>query len=250
MAVLSQGTQIYMLVNSESDPLEKRIVRIECATTFQPGEDSTDQIDTTCLEAEARSFLDGLRTAGQGSIGLNADPRNASHILLDKLAKGRTSDKKDAFKWAVGWSDGKNIPPTLNGNKDGWVLPTTRTWIEFEATVSTFPFDFQGNTVVASNVTISRSGDSSWTPKVGGAATLPANYTVTVTDPLAFYLRVGSKVTAGISPTALPAAVKSAIEAAATGTTATVTGTAPNYTVVLAGHTGELSGFGATVAIV
>lgn len=251
MAILTQGTEIYILVNNENIPGEKRIVKVECPTAFQPGEDSADQIDTTCLDADARSFMDGLRTPGQGSLTINADPRSSSHLLLSELAAGRTSDGKDPFPWAVGWSDGKGIKPVLNANKDGWELPDTRTWIEFLASVSTFPFDFSGNAVVATNCTISRSGDSRWLPKAGGgAAILPTEYTITVTDPIGFVLRVGTATTATIAHDADETAVESALDALGMADSVTVTGAAPDFTATFTEPQGELSGFGADVTAI
>lgn len=250
MAVLTQGTQVYLLVANEDIPGEKRIVEVECATTFQPGEDTADKIDVTCLKAKSRSFLDGLTTPGDGSFTINADARYASHLLLKKLADGKTADKKEPIMWAVGWSDGE-AEPTLNGSNTGWVLPTTRTWITFMASVSAFPFDFTGNAVVATNCTINRSGDTEWTPKAGTAPVLPTDYTVTVTDALAFVLRIGATATASIAFDATAAAVKAAIELAVPAVTATVTGSDGGpYSVSLAGATGALTAMGATVAVV
>ena len=247
MAVLTQGTQVYLLVANEAFPGEKRIVEIECATTFQPGEDTADKIETTCLKAKSKSFLDGLTTPGDGSFTINADPRMSSHLLLKKLADGATADKKEPVMWAVGWSDGVDIAPMLNGNNTGWTLPNTRTWIEFKASVSAFPFDFTGNAVVATNCTINRSGDTAWYAKGGATPALPASYDVEVTDPLAFILRIGSVATSAIDATAAAADVKSAIESAVPAVTATVTGAAGSYVVAMVGATGELSALGATV---
>lgn len=246
MAVLTQGTQVYLLVSSETFPGEKRIVEIECATTFQPGEDTADKIETTCLKAKSKSFLDGLTTPGDGSFTINADPRLPSHLLLKKLADGATADKKEPIMWAVGWSDGTDAP-VLNGNNTGWTLPNTRTWIEFKASVSAFPFDFTGNAVVATNCTINRSGETAWYAKGGTTPVLPTSYDVEVTDPLAFILRIGNVATAAIDATAVAADVKSAIATAVPAVTATVTGSAGTYTVALVGATGELSALGATV---
>lgn len=252
MAMLTQGTEVYILVASETNPGEKRVVQIECPIAFQPGEDTADQIDTTCLGADSRSFLDGLRTPGQGTLTINADPRSASHLLLDRLTKGRTPDGKDPIKWAVGWSDGKGIPPTLNANKDGWVLDDTkRTWLEFEATVSTFPFDFTGNAVVATACTISRSGDSEWLPKQSGAAGgYPTEYVVEVNDAVGFVLRVGTKTTNTLAAAADATDVQTALEALAMATSVVVTGTAPDFAVTFTEPQGDLSGFGADVTAV
>lgn len=157
MAILAQGTQVYFI-----DPTGDVITPVVCATTFSPGGNPSDQIETTCLEDADRSYLPGLRTPGQASLGINADPANASHIRLHALAQ---SNPSPVLQWAIGWSDGAAAPTSVNSAGD-FVLPNTRTWYTFEGYVSDFPFDFAQNTVVTSAVTIQRSGVSVWTPKV------------------------------------------------------------------------------------
>lgn len=46
-----------------------------------------------------------------------------------------------------------------------FLLPSTRTWFTFEGYVSDFPFDFQANSVVQSEVSIQRSGAGQWQRK-------------------------------------------------------------------------------------
>lgn len=77
---------------------------------------------------------------------------------------------------------------------------------------------------------------------------LPTNYTVTVTDALAFVLLLAGVPTAAITKTETAANVKAACEAAWAGVTATVTGSAGGpYTVALSGAVGTISGIGCTV---
>lgn len=156
MSILTQGTQIYLI-----DPDTNTVLAVECATTFSPGGAPADQIDDTCLEAFERSFMPGLRTPGQASLGLNADPRNASHIRMHEMSEANPSP---VLKWAVGWSDG-TAAPTVDSSDD-FELPATRTWFTFQGYIADFPFDFAGNTVVTSAVSIQRSGGSAWIPKV------------------------------------------------------------------------------------
>ncbi len=107
MAILAQGTQIYALVpsrDSSGTPTgDYEVIEVECATAFNPGGNPADQIETTCLSETVRRYLRGLRTPGQASLTLNADPRNSSHIvtgqqthLSDPTAKG---DGVHLFKW-------------------------------------------------------------------------------------------------------------------------------------------------------
>ncbi|WP_313135553.1 phage tail tube protein [Stutzerimonas nitrititolerans] len=163
MSILTQGTQIYALVPTEDDPATFEVLEIECATAFTPGGNPADQIEDTCLSETVRSYLRGLRTPGQASLTLNADPRNASHVRLHQLSEDDTIEN---IKWAVGWSDGKGIAPTLNVAGDDFELPETRTWFLFDGYVSDFPFDFAANTVVTTAATIQRSGGSAWIKKV------------------------------------------------------------------------------------
>jgi len=158
MSVLAQGTQIYFIDSTASPDV---IVTVDCATTFTPGGAPSDQIEDTCLEDTSRSYKPGLRTPGQASMGINADPSNASHILMHQLSE---TDPSPVLKWAVGWSDG-TAAPTLDSNFE-FELPTSRTWFTFQGYISDFPFDFAQNTVVTSTVTIQRSGGSSWIAKV------------------------------------------------------------------------------------
>lgn len=155
MSVLSQGTQIYAI-----DPADDSLITIECATSFSPGGSPSDQIEVTCMEAFERSFMPGLRTPGQATIGLNADPAKSTHVRLFELSQ---ENPQPVLKFAVGWSDGTTAPTVTAGD---FVLPTTRTFFTFQGYVSDFPFDFAQNTVVTTTVTVQRSGGSTWIPKV------------------------------------------------------------------------------------
>lgn len=163
MSILTQGTQVYALAPTEADPDVLEVLEIECATAFTPGGNPADQIEDTCLEDTTRSYMRGLRTPGQATLTLNADPRNESHIRLHQLSE---DDSIGNIKWAIGWSDGKDIAPTVNTEGDDFETPEGRTWFLFEGYVSDFPFDFAANTVVTTAATIQRSGGSAWVPKV------------------------------------------------------------------------------------
>lgn len=158
MSVVTQGTQLYVLANGV-------VSEIECITAFSPGGSPSDQIDDTCLsERNTRKYKKGLRTPGQATATLNADPTNASHLMLSNMAE--SNDQSDVT-FAIGWSDGESKPTAGIGPEavDGLTLPSDRTWYVFKGYVSDFPFDFQGNTVVQTSATIQRSGQGAWIPK-------------------------------------------------------------------------------------
>ncbi|KPC56042.1 phage tail protein [Pseudomonas amygdali] len=165
MSILTQGTQVFALVPSASNPAVLEIIEIECATAFSPGGNPADQIEVTCLSDKVRRYMRGLRTPGQASLTLNADPRNASHVRLHQLSE---DDTIESVSWAVGWADG-TAAPTLNTDKDDFELPPARTWFIFDGYVSDFPFDFAANTVVTTAATIQRSGGSAWIRKTASA---------------------------------------------------------------------------------
>jgi len=161
MSILTQGTKIYALVPPLTGTGPLTVLPIDCATAFNPGGAPADQIDDTCLEDTVRKSKKGLRTPGQASMTILADPRNASHIRLHQLSE---ADGETTIKWAVGWSDG-TAAPTVNTAGDDFELPESRTWFVFEGYVADFPFDFAGNANVSTAVSIQRSGGSAWIPK-------------------------------------------------------------------------------------
>lgn len=154
MSVKAQGTQLYFI-----DPDDNSVVEVACITELTGLSQSRDQIETTCLSDNERSYEAGLATPGQANFGIYPDPAEASHIRLHELAVLGTK-----LDWAAGWSDGKGIDPT-GVDSNGFDLPTTRTWLTFNGYISDFPFDFAQNAVVTSNLGIQTSGPTTWVPK-------------------------------------------------------------------------------------
>ncbi|MCO7575350.1 MULTISPECIES: phage tail tube protein [Pseudomonas chlororaphis group] len=161
MSILTQGTQVYGLVPPITGTGPSTVMEVECATAFNPGGAPAEQIEDTCLSSKERTYKKGLRTPGQASLTVNADPNNGSHIRLHQLSE---ADGDTTIKWAVGWSDGA-AAPTVNAGGDDFELPESRTWFVFEGYVSDFPFDFAANAVVSTAATIQRSGGSAWIKK-------------------------------------------------------------------------------------
>ena len=119
--VLSQGTHVWIL-HGDTPTLTK----MDCIKALALGDDSTTEISTTCLEEKTTATSDwGLTTPGEGSIQIDTDPKNLSHMKLLELA----ADRAEVGVYA-GWSDG-DVPPTISGSDV--TLPTTRTWSSFRA---------------------------------------------------------------------------------------------------------------------
>jgi len=157
MAKLTQGTEIFFI-----DPDTNTATKITGVNTFNPGGAPADQVETTDLSSDVRTYLRGLRTPGQASMTIFADPTDDSHLRLHELAVGVANTN---MSFAVGWSDG-TTDPTADSN--GFILPEnssgnlTRSFYIFEAYVADFPFDFSINTVVTSNISLQRSGTGVW----------------------------------------------------------------------------------------
>lgn len=152
MAVRTQGTELWFI-----DPDTNSPTKVGCVTTLSGLTAQRDQIETTCLDSEARTYEAGMATPGAAQFGINFDPSDASHVRLHQLyVAGTTLD------WALGWSDG-TAPPT--SDTSGFVFPSTRTWVGFEGYISDLPFDFQLNAVVASTVSVQVSDFPTLVPR-------------------------------------------------------------------------------------
>lgn len=197
MSIWTQGTELFALVPTQADPEVNEVLRIDCVTSLTPGGDPADQIEDTCLDATARSYIKGLKTPGQANITLNADPRNASHYRLYQLTKDGGT-----IKWAIGWSDGTE-DPVVDGSGDDFDLPDTRSWYVFEGYVADFPFDFAANTVVTTAAVVQRSGEAEWILKVNEGPT------EIILDPTDFSVAIAA--TQAISSSVLPASAVQAV---------------------------------------
>lgn len=122
--VLSNGTAVWIVHGTVP-----KLTKMGCIKAFVLGDDSSTEIDNTCLEETSTKTSEyGLNTPGEGSISIDTDPKNLSHMTLLKLA----SDKEKIMV-CVGWSDGVS-EPILSAAGDV-ELPETRTWSSFEAIV-------------------------------------------------------------------------------------------------------------------
>jgi hypothetical protein len=145
MALKTQGTQLYFI-----DPDTFAVTVVGCVTALTGLTAARDQIETTCLDSTARTYVAGMATPGAAQFTINFDPSDSSHVRLHELyVEGLDLD------FALGWSDGTAAPTS---DSTAFTTPTTRTWILFSGFISDLPFDFALNTVVTSNVSIQVSG--------------------------------------------------------------------------------------------
>lgn len=157
MSKLTKGTQIYFLDDTTATPA---IVKVECATSFNPGGDPAGEIDDTCLDSETMEYKAGMRDPGSATLGIRPDPNSESHFTMFTISR---LDPSPSLKWFVGWSDGTDAPTLdVDGNV---VLPDTRTWVTMPGYISDYPFDFQVNALVTGDVTIKRTGGLDWIKK-------------------------------------------------------------------------------------
>lgn len=154
MALKTQGTQLYV-----ADPATDTLITVGCVTNITGITATRDQIETTCLDSTARTYVAGLAAPGAATFTINFDPTDASHTRLHELYVSG-----DTLEFALGWSDG-TAAPTVDTNGT-FNLPTTRTWISFDGFITDLPFDFALNTVVTSNVSVQVSGFPTLTEKV------------------------------------------------------------------------------------
>lgn len=158
MSALTQGTHVYLLHENGGTP---EVVKIAKVTGFNPGGTPASQIDDTTLDDLTHmQYRAGLGEPGQATISINADPAEASHVTLHQISE---TNPREIVTVAVGWSDGTDAPTVAAGG--GLDLPTNRTFYTFDCYVADFPFDFQGNALVATQVTLQRTGGGTWSPK-------------------------------------------------------------------------------------
>lgn len=152
MAVKTQGTELFFI-----DPYDYSVVKVGCPTSFSGLDSTLDQLETTCLDSDAREYEAGMPTPGTANFTINADPSDPSHVRLHQLYKAGVK-----LNWALGWNESKTAPTT---DSDGeFDLSADRSWIVFNGFVNSFPFDFALSSVVTSNIGVQLSGFPDWVP--------------------------------------------------------------------------------------
>lgn len=147
MSMKTQGTYLYVI-----DPADGSVIEVGCVTSIDGIDTTNEQIETTCLSSQARTYEGGLATPGAASFGINFDTADASHVRLHQLKVAKTT-----LEWAVAMSNGTALPTA--DTSGGFDLPSTRSFIRFRGFMTSFPFTFAQNTVVQSTVGIQISGE-------------------------------------------------------------------------------------------
>jgi hypothetical protein len=123
---------------------------MDCITGIVLGDDSPTEIDDTCLdEPDSATSTYGLNKPGEGSITINTDPKNATHMTLLQLA-----EDKELVEVYVGWSDGVGIEPEMVTAEV--TLPETRTWTVFTTRLRASPPTFDADSLVKHSVGMKR----------------------------------------------------------------------------------------------
>lgn len=162
MAIKTQGTDLYTI-----DPETHELLDVGCITSITGIDTSIDQIETTCLNYTSRTYEAGLATPGTATFSIYIDPKNPVHVRMLEL-----KNKGAQMKWAIGWSESPQTAPTVttSNNETDFVLPLARSWLVFEGYMNAFPFTFDQNTMVTSEIGIQVSGDPVLIP-AGGQTT-------------------------------------------------------------------------------
>ena len=150
MAQKTQGTKVYIIDPEGTN--QGDVLQIACTTGVNTGGAPRDQIESTCLESDARTYEPGLATPGTMTISLNLDPSVESHLRVFQLWQTGTK-----FDMAIGWGDGTADPDVdTAGDFD---LPSSRTFtVLTDAYFSDCPQDFALNSVVKADITVQKSG--------------------------------------------------------------------------------------------
>ena len=157
MASKTQGTQLFIIDNDATGGPE--VLTVQCAISISGIGGAREQIAVTCLDDVARAYESGLITPGAMSVTIQADSRNASHIRLHELYVAGTK-----FDAAIGWGNGTAVP-TIDSAGD-FEFATTRDYLEMKDTyIADFPFSFDLNAVVTSEVSFQLSGLPTWFAK-------------------------------------------------------------------------------------
>ncbi len=150
--IKAQRTQVFAVIAGA-------VVRFSCPKAFTFGEDSFSKIDATCLDSDTKDYERGLRDPGEGSIQIDLDDENASHLQLIALA-----DSGEKVEWYVG-SSHNQTPPTYEVGT-GIDLPETRIWWSFQGYLNPAAPTIEQDSLIGYTFTLVRTSAVITTPRV------------------------------------------------------------------------------------
>jgi hypothetical protein len=153
--IKTQGCELYLL-----DPDGDAVLAVAQVASIDGVDITREPLETTTLEAQARTHEAGILSPGAPTLGLLFDPALTSHIRLEELLQSGTE-----VPWVIGLSDGV-ADPTVDSTGSEFDFPTSRTWIAFRAFVTAFPFPIPINDFIRSTVGLQMTGPRSLIPKV------------------------------------------------------------------------------------
>lgn len=151
MAVKTQGSQLYIVDTTGSDPCQ--LLAIDCVTSLTGLNAPREQMETTCMEDDVRAYEAGLSTPGQITVSVNFDPANESHMRLYELWANDSGN----FKAAIGLGGPRGSDPIL-GSGCELEFPENRSFVEFEGYVVDLPLEGALNSVWTAAIPIQVSG--------------------------------------------------------------------------------------------
>lgn len=156
MSIKTQGTEAWIFV-----PKTQEIIDMGCIESISGIDGAVTQTTTTCLRDLVARSEAGLIEPGQAAIGIQFDPQNPDHMKMHGLyVNGTTFDVFIGFRYedAAGVVQIPGPAPTYDSATSKVEIPEERDWMLFSGYFSNFPFDFQGNDVVRSALSIQISG--------------------------------------------------------------------------------------------
>lgn len=146
-----QGSNLYF-IDPEGDSNGGTIVEVGCVTTIDGIDASRAQNDVTCISDETRRLEAGLLEPGAATFSINFDTTDESHARLHELYRAGTT-----LQWALGFSDGTSLGlpvPTGIDTDGGFIFPTTRSFLEFEGYLTSFPWNLAIGAKVTNSIGI------------------------------------------------------------------------------------------------
>lgn len=150
--IKANKTQIFAVVGGA-------VMRFTCPKAFSFGEDTFTKIDATCLDDDTKDYERGMRDPGEGSLQIDFDDENASHLKLIELA-----DSGEKIMWHVG-SSHTTTAPTYEAVA-GIDLPEDRIWWSFEGYLDPSAPTVENDALIGYTFKLVRTSKVVTTPRV------------------------------------------------------------------------------------